>query len=155
MILDFQTYGYLGLFLVMVLTSAILFLPLPTAIIVFALGGVLNPILVGIVAGVGGGLGELTGYLLGYSGQTFVEKSRVYGRMERWMKRRGSIVIFLVSFVPNPFLDIAGFVAGALRFPVWRFLFFCGLGKTLRSIGFALAGYWSISWVIEFLERFF
>ena len=154
-ITHFQSYGYAGLFVMNVLTSATLFMPLPTGIIVFALGAVLNPLLVGIAAGSGAGLGETTGYLLGYSGQTFAEKSKVYTRLERWMRRRGSIVIFLISLVPNPFVDIAGFIAGVLRYPIWKFLIFCMLGKTLRSIVFALAGYWGLNWVINSWQRIF
>jgi len=153
---DFETYknyGYLGAFMVSAITSATIILPVPGVAVVFALGAVLNPIIVGVAGGVGGGLGELTGYLAGYSGRGVVENRKPYERMERWMSRRGSITIFILALIPNPFFDLAGFTAGALRFPLWKFLCICLLGKIPRFVGIAIAGAWSIDWVIRYMER--
>jgi uncharacterized membrane protein YdjX (TVP38/TMEM64 family) len=75
--------------------------------------------------------------------------------MERWMKRRGSIVIFVLAFVPNPLFDLAGAAAGALRYPIWKFLLVCFLGKTPKSILVAFAGAWTLDWVLEFVKRYF
>ena len=51
---------------------------------------------------------------------------------------RGSF--FFLSLFPNPFFDLAGIAAGVLCFPVGYFLLSCWLGKTLKTIVFALAG---------------
>jgi len=149
----YRHYGYLGAFLVSFLSSATIVLPLPGVAVIFALGAVLNPIIVGVAGGVGGGLGELSGYLAGYGGRGVIENYRLYERMEKWMIRRGSVTIFVLALIPNPFFDIAGFTAGALHFPLWKFLVMCLLGKIPRFVGIAVAGAYSIDWVMRFLER--
>jgi uncharacterized membrane protein YdjX (TVP38/TMEM64 family) len=93
--------------------------------------------------------------MAGVSGQLVFENSRHYERLERWMRRRGSLVIFLLSFVPNPFFDVAGAIAGALRFPVWKFLLVCFLGKTPRNMLIAFSGAYALDRVLEFFERYF
>lgn len=133
-------YGYLGAFLISLLSSATIILPVPGIAVIFALGATYDPYLVGLAVGAGSALGELSGYMAGYSGQGVFRKSRTYLRMEHWMRQRGSLVIFVFAFVPNPIFDLAGAAAGVLRYPVWKFLLFCFLGKTPRSILVAFAG---------------
>lgn len=148
-------YGYLGAFLISLISSATIILPIPGLVVIFALGATYNPYLVGLAAGAGSALGEITGYLAGYSGQIVLRNSKTYLRMEQWMKRRGSIIIFVLAFVPNPLFDLAGAAAGVLRYPLWKFLAVCFLGKTPKSILVALAGAWTLEWVRELLERYF
>jgi membrane protein YqaA with SNARE-associated domain len=148
-------YGYLGAFLISLLSSATIILPVPGIAVIFALGATYNPYLVGLAAGAGSALGELSGYMAGYSGQGVFKKSKTYLRMEHWMRRRGSVVIFVLAFVPNPIFDLAGAAAGILKYPVWKFLLFCFLGKTPRSILVAFAGAWALDWVLEFVKRYF
>jgi uncharacterized membrane protein YdjX (TVP38/TMEM64 family) len=152
---DLQAYGYLGAFLIALITAATIVLPVPGIALIFALGAVYDPVLVGLAAGAGSALGEITGYMAGFSGQVVAENSRMYSRLEQWMRRRGSIVIFILSFVPNPLFDVAGATAGVLRYPLWKFLLVCFLGKTPRNIIVALAGAWALEGMLEFLERYF
>lgn len=148
-------YGYLGAFLISLLSSATIILPIPGIALIFALGATYNPYLVGLAAGAGSALGELSGYMAGYSGQVVFKKSKTYLRMEHWMRRRGSVVIFVLAFVPNPIFDLAGAAAGILKYPIWKFLLFCFLGKTPRSILVAFAGAWALEGVLKFLQRYF
>jgi len=136
----FVAYGYSGIFLMSLMGSATVIFPLPSLALVFALGRVLNPIPVGLAAGLGETLGELTGYLAGYSGQAVIENREIYDRLHGWMRRYGLVTIFFLSVIPNPFFDLAGIAAGVLRFPVGYFLLSSWLGKTLKTIVFALAG---------------
>ena len=55
----------------------------------------------------------------------------------------------------NPLFDVAGAAAGILRFPLWKFLVACFLGKTPKSILVALAGAWTLEWVRDLIERYF
>ena len=55
----FAQYGYFGAFLIMLIANATVILPAPGVAVVFAMGGVLNPLGVALAAGVGGTLGEL------------------------------------------------------------------------------------------------
>lgn len=120
---DFAVYGYPGIFIIAFLTNATVLLPAPGIAVVFAMGAVFNPIAVAIVAGMGGALGELSGYLAGFSGQAVVEKVNIYDKMTNWLKRNGSLTILILAALPNPFFDIAGIAAGALKMPILRFLF--------------------------------
>ena len=136
----FERYGYPGVFLISFLGNATVIFPAPSLAVVFGMGGVLNPLFVGLVAGVGEALGELTGYLAGYGGRVVIEDWQMYHRLERWMQRHGSTTILTLSAIPNPFFDLAGIAAGALRFPLGQFLLSCWVGKTIKTVAFAFAG---------------
>ncbi len=142
-----------ALFTVSVISSATLFLPVPGLAITTLVGSLLNPVTVGIVAGIGQTLGEMTGYLAGYSGQGLVNRSKTYDRVEGWMKRNefmGELVVFVLALVPNPLFDAAGMAAGALRFPLWKYLIAAGLGKVIKNIVFAYGGSLGIDWLARF-----
>jgi len=145
-------YGYLGAFLVPLLCCATIIFPVPGLIIVFTLGAVLNPLLVGVISGVGATIGELTGYLLGYGGRAAIENIGLYRRIETWMKHWAPATLFVLALIPNPIFDIAGAAAGALRIPVWKFLAYSGSGRIIKHIAFAFAGAWGMEYVLRFLR---
>ena len=144
-IVDLKGYGYLGIFLISILSSSSIVIPVPGLLLVAAMGAVLNPLLVGIISAVGGTLGEMTGYALGYGGRIAVDQSAIYNKMVLWMKRWGSFMIFGLAIIPNPLFDIAGLVAGTLRFPLWKFLLFGAAGRIPKHILIAYFGAWGIS----------
>jgi membrane protein YqaA with SNARE-associated domain len=146
---QFKLWGYPGIFVISFLGNATVILPAPSLALVFAMGGLLNPLFVGLVAGPAEALGELTGYLAGYGGRAVIEDRRMYGRMSRWMQRNGALTVFFLSVIPNPFFDLAGIAAGVLRYPLPRFFLFCWLGKSIKTIVFAFAGAYSLT----FFER--
>lgn len=139
-IAGFSSYGYLGIFIISLLGNATIVLPVPSLLAVGVGGGIFNSLIVGLVAGPAEALGELTGYLAGYGGRAVIEDREIYARLEGWMKRRGGLVIFFLSAIPNPLFDLAGIAAGSLRFPIWRFLLVCWLGKTLKDLAIARIG---------------
>ena len=145
-------YGYAGVFLISLLGNATVVLPVPSLAIVFAGGGVLNPLLVGLVAGLGEPIGELTGYLAGYGGSAVLPKGDRTVRMRGFMERRGMLTIFVLSAIPNPLFDLAGMTAGVLHFPVHKFLIACWLGKTLKAVLIAYLGSLSIGALIPGLS---
>jgi membrane protein YqaA with SNARE-associated domain len=144
--------GYPGIFLVSLLSSATIIFPAPSLALVFAMGSVFPPLLVGLAAGAGEALGELTGYAAGLAGRAIVEDQRAYQKLTAWMQRRGGITVFVLSVVPNPFFDLAGIAAGTLRYPAWRFLLFCWLGKTIKTTVVAWAGARSLTAIEPFLR---
>ncbi len=135
-----EVYGYPGIFLVSLLSNATILVPLPGVMITSAMAMVFNPFWVAIASGAGAALGELSGYLVGFSGQPMLEKSENVKKLTEWMQRNQSWTIFLLALVPNPLFDMAGFMAGAARMPVWKFLFFCLLGKIAKMLAFAYLG---------------
>ena len=126
------------------LASGGLVVPVPALAITCTTATFLNPAAVAIIAGLAGTLGELTGYFLGYSGSSVFERGRFYQRVENWMRRRGWLLLFVISAVPNPLFDVAGIAAGALRYPLWRYLVAVGLGKQVKFFMVAYACHYGI-----------
>ena len=145
-------YGYAAVFLVGLVSNATIILPIPGLAVSSLMGGVFNPWLGGLVGGIGQALGELSGYMVGYSGQTLVNRGPTYDRIAVWMRQHGLLTIFLLALVPNPLFDVGGIAAGALRFPVWKFLASCAAGKVVKNIGFALVGYYGIETIIRLFQ---
>ena len=145
-------YGYLGVFIVAVIGNATVFLPVPGIAMVFASGSVLNPLIVGLVSGVGEPLGELTGYMAGFGGSAVFEERDRYERLKGWMKRHGFLTLLVLSAIPNPLFDLAGMTAGALKYPVWKFLLACWIGKTVKAVAIAFLGHASLGIVSHWLH---
>jgi membrane protein YqaA with SNARE-associated domain len=143
--------GYAGIFLVSFMGNATIILPAPSLALVFAMGSALPPLFVGLAAGLGEALGELTGYAAGYGGRAIIERQGTYEQLVRRMRRRGGITILVLSIIPNPIFDLAGIAAGTLRYPLWRFLLLCWLGKTIKTVLVAFAGAYSFNVVLPFL----
>lgn len=154
-IASLKSLGYPGLAIINFLSSASLIVPIPGFAGTIAGGAFLNPFIVAVVAASGEALGELTGYMVGFGGQSILEQKPFYQQVSLWMRKRGAIIVFLVSAIPNPFFDVVGVTAGAVRFPLWLFLIVCWAGKVLKDLGFALIGYYGIPWLLPLLNRLF
>jgi len=158
-------YGYLGAFLIGVFGGATYIAPVPMTPVVFVLGTVLKPsfapylgpVFVGIAAGLGETIGALTIYMTGYGGGAAIASTKhakiqaVYSRLSRWMKRRGSLVLFIFSSVVNPFFYPIAITAGATRFGLKKYIIICLIGKTIKGITVAAAGYWGLGSILRAL----
>jgi uncharacterized membrane protein YdjX (TVP38/TMEM64 family) len=144
-------YGYPGIFVLSILANATVILPAPGVAITFAMGAVFHPIGVALAAGSGAALGELTGYLAGFSGQGVAARAPVFERLAAWTMRNGGWAVMVMAFIPNPFFDVAGAAAGALRMPVAKFLAWAWVGKVLKMLLFAYAGSASVDWLARLL----
>ena len=135
---ELKTYLYWAPFLISLAFNATVILPAGNIVIISALGAALpSATVVGLASGAGAAIGEITGYMAGYSGYGIVKNRKLYHRLMRWMRRWGAVTIFILSLVPF-FFDVVGIAAGALRFPLWKFIVFCWLGRTLLYVGFVL-----------------
>ncbi|MFC2072782.1 VTT domain-containing protein [Chloroflexota bacterium] len=153
-----KNYGYLGAFLVALVGNATILLPVTVlpihfaiSIVLYPVTGPVGPIIVGLAGGVGAGIGEITGYMLGYSGRGVIKNSAMYLRLVGWMRRWGSLAIFVLSAAPLPF-DLTGMAAGVLRFPLWKFILACWAGRTLIYVSLNLL---TAVWGWEAALRFF
>jgi len=160
-----EHYGYLGAFIISVFGGATIIAPIPMTPVVFALGTVMRPdfapymgpIFVGIAAGLGETLGGISIYMTGYGGGTALQDMKegkiksAYMRMTSWVERRGSLTLFVLSAVVNPFFYPAALAAGALRCGIWRYFFICLIGKTIKGITVAAAGYWGLGSILRAL----
>jgi uncharacterized membrane protein YdjX (TVP38/TMEM64 family) len=137
---NLQGYGYFGVFVISVLLNATIIIPVSAMAIISSMGVVLSsPLLVGVVGGIGAGIGEMTGYIAGRSGRDLLAKSKMYNRMEGWVKKFGWIAVFVLSIFPL-FFDVVGIIAGAMRMPFWKFFLACWLGRTISYVVVAYLG---------------
>lgn len=159
-----QKLGYAGAFFISILGGATILAPVPMTPAVFLLGAVLRPIgapflgplFVGIAAGAGETVASTLIYATGYAGGMFMPSvdSRFYGaylRVMHWMERRGSLALFVLSSVINPFFYPAAIAAGAMHFGFKKYLFICWVGKTIKGITVALAGYYGLGELFKLL----
>lgn len=144
-----SSYGYAGVFLIALLSTATIIFPSPGWAVVIAMSVYLNPILVGIVAGIGAAIGELTGYVAGQGTRkalnNHIKESK---KIEEIVEKYGMGAIFVLSFIPNPLFDIAGLVAGGVKMPWWQFLISCSLGRVLRYVLLALLGAFTLGLIV-------
>ena len=122
--------GYPGVFLLSLLASGGMVFPIPgIAATCGAAGLSLNLVVVGILAGIGETIGELSGYAIGYGGQSILTGKKMYKRVQRWMERWGMLTLLVLAAIPNPIFDFVGISAGALRYPLRKFLIVVFFGK--------------------------
>jgi membrane protein YqaA with SNARE-associated domain len=177
----FQNYGYLGLLLISLLAGFSLPMPIPYMVITFVFGGLLHPALVGASCGLGLGIGGTLLYLTGRGGRRFFPWSNVFAfadnssneappssrisrllsRLLRWAriprildiaKRRGLLVVFLMSAAINPFFVPMAIGMGTIRFRWWKFFLMCWAGQTVKSIGIAYAGFLGLGIVLRWFQ---
>ncbi len=148
----FATFGYSGVFLANLASTATVFIPVPglTAIgqaLILQQGDILNPVLVGLLGGTGMALGEVTAYVAGTVGSEVVadENIRAPKRVRRLVERvihwvdwlmdhYGFITLLVLSAIPNPTFELAGITAGASRMNFWRFMLAVLIGKNIRGL---------------------
>ena len=148
---ELKGYGYLGAFLISILGGATIIIPVPMLAVVFALGGVMKYTwVVGVAAGLGETLGALTIYLTGYGGGKALYNSKhgriqsIYDRLEKLMERRGSLTLFILAAIVNPFFYPAALACGAMRFGIRKYFIICFIGKTIKGMTVVYAGYWGL-----------
>ena len=149
---ELGNYGYLGAFLIGLITSATVVVPVPGIVVLFAIGATLNPVLVGLVGAAGGILGETVSFVVGHEGREVVRNpGRLYLKMEGWMRRWGGWAIFFFAAAPIPLFDVAGIIAGALEYPLWKFLLIGWAGKSIKFVVLVVAGAWGWVEILKFL----
>lgn len=150
---NLRRYGYGGIFLISLATTSTVIFPAPFSLVTFSLtaavAAVTNPYLTVLIAGLGSALGEGVGYFLGFSGRKILSGALPYQKVRNWINRYGAwwVIVFL-SAVPLVLFDIVGIVCGTLRYPFFKFLAFCFIGRTLRT-------FVTTFFLAEALQRFF
>ena len=148
-----EHYGYLGAFVISVLAGATVFVPIPGILVVFTLGSVLNPALVGIVSGLGEAVGSIGIYLSGWGGQKAIQNlnHKFVNKFVDWIRHRGEIAVFLMSAILNPFFYPFTAIAGMLRFGLVKFFFLCWGGKAVKNTAIAYLGYLGLRSVLKWV----
>ena len=136
--------GYLGLFIINFFASATFFVSGPAFLTVIAGGEIYNPLLVALVASFGAALGDLISFLLGFSARSLalkkIEKKFWFSTFEMLIKKYSTVVILIFAFIPNPFFDAVGLIAGIFKIEIKRFFALVLIGRFLRFLVLALIG---------------
>lgn len=146
---EYASLGYLGVFIISLLSSATIIIPAPGWIVVLELGRVLDPVLLALSAGIGSALGELTGYFAGSGIVGLIEQKgkKLFNGHKEFIRKNNFLAILLLAFIPNPLFDIAGIAAGALKMDVKKFLLACAIGKSIRFFILAYLGMLSVEFL--------
>lgn len=141
-------FGYLGVFVISFIGSVSIIFPVPYTLVIFFLGGMLDPFFVAITGGLGAALGEFSGYALGYYGRKVVseERRRKMDYMLRIFGRYGSVTIFLFALTPLPD-DLLFIPLGVMRYPFLKTFIPALLGKMLMTFILAYSGQQSIEFI--------
>ncbi|HUX48903.1 MAG TPA: VTT domain-containing protein [Dehalococcoidia bacterium] len=130
--------AYLVVFVTTLVSNASIIIPVPVFVAVMITAAKMmaevspwGPVLVALTASSAGTLGEITGYYAGYLGKKIIvtETTPGYEKLVGWMKRHGTLAVFLLSLQPILPFDIAGLISGASRIPLWKFILPCWAGK--------------------------
>jgi membrane protein YqaA with SNARE-associated domain len=145
-------YGYLGIFLISLLGSMSLFVPIPYTIVIFTLGGLpgFEPFWIAVAAGLGSALGEFSGYLIGVGGRKAIGQ-KYRKKMDFLMKlfnKYGPIAIFIFSLTPLPD-DLLFIPLGVMRYSLFRAFIPALIGKFFSNLIIAYSGQWSLEIISE------
>jgi len=148
-----SSYGYLGVLVINIVAGGTMIVPVPGLLVVFTMGSVLHPALVGLAAGLGEAAGAMIIYLTGWSGRGIVQGSRnpYVARVVAWVERRGTLAVFTMSAVFNPFFYPVTIAIGALRYQLWKFFLATWAGKTIKGLAVAYLGYLGLGSILRAL----
>ncbi|MFH1420761.1 MAG: VTT domain-containing protein [Candidatus Aenigmatarchaeota archaeon] len=151
------SFGYLGAFASGFLSTFTVFIPSPTFIVVSILAAThqFNPLLLGVVGGAGAAIGEFIGYFVGYgAGMSAHKWKRI--KWSYWRKKidflfkkyHPDVVIFVLAALPVVPFDVAGIFCGAVRYDIKRFTVAMTLGKILKYVVLAYAGFYGVDFIM-------
>ncbi len=128
-----QQFGYFGVFLVSLVGTMAIVIPLPYTLVILLLGTQgWDPVLLTIAGGSGSCLGEFAGYLLGYYGRRIISEER-QRKMDYLLKLFGKyspVAIFAFALTPLPD-DLLFIPLGILRYNPLKAFIPALLGKFL------------------------
>ncbi|MCJ7515313.1 MAG: VTT domain-containing protein [Dehalococcoidia bacterium] len=160
-------YGLFGMLIIAFLGGSILSMlaiPVPYWLLVFTLPSILAPqfqigapILVGLISGLGASLGQLLTFMLGLGSRDLSQKLAYkvnrgfYDRALIWAQHHGSLAVFAMSAIINPFHLPMTLAIASLRYPSWKFFLFSLLGNLVKSTFIAFCGYFGLTSLFHFL----
>jgi membrane protein DedA with SNARE-associated domain len=95
--------------------------------------------------------------MLGYGSRDLSQKlayrvnRSFYDRAMGLAQKHGSLAVFLMSAIINPFHLPMTFAMASLRFPRWKFFLYSLLGNIVKSSFIAFCGYFGLTSLFRFL----
>jgi membrane protein YqaA with SNARE-associated domain len=131
----FKNYKHYGLFgiTLLCLVGNIYFMS-PAASLVSMIGGrFYNIFLVGLFAAIGCIVGEVLTYNIGSAtGEIALKQKNWYEPAKSYMIKNGFLTVFIITCIPNPFVNVSGLLAGSLKYNFWEFLVASFLGNWVQ-----------------------
>ncbi len=135
-------FGYLGVFLISLLGTIAIIIPVPYTLVILFLGiEGWDPLMLTIAGGLGSALGEFAGYLLGYYGRRMVseERQRNMDYLLSFFGKYSPAAIFVFALTPLPD-DLLFIPLGILRYSPVKAFIPALLGKSLMCYVLASFG---------------
>lgn len=126
---DLGALGYIGLFVSCLISNATVMLPSSSTLIVLVASITFDPLLCVLSGGIGTALGEQCSYLCGMIGSSHISTNN---NIERWIRKRPFMLVFLFAFLPLPIFDIVGIASGILRLNWIKYSLAATAGKLLK-----------------------
>ena len=162
---EWESLGLPGVFILNLVGSATIFLPLP-GIAAICAGAVPQVIpegsnvawhlfLVIMFGSVGSTIGEMTSYLAGYglihtkTGKSIKTKNKTYEKVSRFMDKSGWLTLLVLGILPNPLFDSAGIVAGSTGYRLSSFIFWVFCGKLIKYSYTAVGCHYAVGWIMR------
>ncbi len=141
---DASHWGLLGIFVVNLISSASFFLSGPAFLTVIAGGSLYSPVIVALVSALGATIGDFVGYAFGYSGRNLaynrLQKRLIFRALENFFRANAEWILFLIAFIPNPFFDLVGLLAGIFGYSIKRFFLIVAIARFFRYLLLAILG---------------
>ena len=151
---ELREWAYLGAFVISLVSSATVILPAPGAAAIMLMARDFDPLILGVVSGIGTGLGGITAYILGVATRDAIGQNRLTALMTRLFDSRfGPVLIFLFNLIPFMPGDAVSAIAGAIRYPLLRYLAYMTTASVLKMIGLSLLGAFATDRLLQYLEN--
>ncbi len=136
-------YGYLGAFVLAIVSNMILFMPVPYLAAFFLLAELktIDPIALGLLGGVGAGIGKLLSYAVGLGTRKIIREERVQNldALKRMAGKYGALMAFIASMTPLPD-DIFLIPLGMIKYDLMKYFVAVSAGKTILTLFITCSG---------------
>lgn len=113
----------------------------PASFLSTLIGGRYYPAwLVGFVGALGAIAGEVLNYNAGALGQLAIKNQDWFEALHRYVEEKGFLMIVVLTAIPNPVMNIAALLSGALHYPFMAFVMASFIGNWLQFFLTALVG---------------
>ena len=130
-------HGYLGIFLGCLVGNTVG----PASFLSTLIGGRYYPAwLVGFVGALGAVVAEVLNYNAGALGQLAIKDKSWFETLHRYVEENGFFMIVGITAIPNPVMNAAALISGALHYPFLPFLIASFIGNWLQFFLTALVG---------------
>lgn len=143
-------WGYPGIFLINMISSASIIFPLPGALAGFAFVTTLNPWLIGLSAGLGSAVGELVAYGIGAGGRRVIRQKyeKQLAAAEALFRKHGPFaIIVLFAATPLP-TDVVGILSGIIRYDIRKFFLAVVIGKVIINTVLVLSVFYGVGFIL-------